>query len=458
MAQPRVIVVGAGPAGVRAAETLVAAGLRPVVVDEGARDGGQIYRRQPDGFKRPPATLYGSEAARAVALHSAFDALRPQIDYRPRHLAWNIADGELHVVHDGRAGALAYDAIIIASGATDRLVPVKGWDLAGVYSLGGAQIALKSQAVGIGRRVVFMGSGPLLHLVAPQYAKAGADVAAVLDTSTLGRQVAALPRLAARPDILMKGLALTIRQRLQGIAVHRGIVPVEIHGEAGTGVSGVTVRLASGALRRFDCDAVALGWHIRPEAQLADLAGCAFVFDEPTRQFWPQVDADGRSSIPGLYLCGDGVRTRGADGAEAGGRLAALAALADAGMAVDRSMIERLRADLARMDRFRAGLAAAFPWPHHLAAAVTDDTVVCRCEGITAGELRAVATDKGADELNRAKAFSRVGMGRCQGRYCGHAAAEIVAAATGLPLEAIGRLRGQAPVKPLPVATRRSAP
>ena len=59
----------------------------------------------------------------------------------------------------------------------------------------------------------------------------------------------------------------------------------------------------------------------------------------------------------------------------------------------------------------------------------------------------------GASELNRAKAFSRAGMGRCQGRYCGHAAAEIVAAAADIPLDRVGRLRGQAPVKPLPIAT-----
>jgi NADPH-dependent 2,4-dienoyl-CoA reductase/sulfur reductase-like enzyme len=458
MAEPRVIVVGAGPAGVRAAETLVAAGIRPTVVDEGVRDGGQIYRRQPEGFTRAPAALYGSEAPKAEALHAAFDTLKPQIDYRPRTLAWNVADGELHVVHDGRAEALAFDALVIAAGATDRMMPVKGWDIAGVYSLGGAQIALKAQAVGIGRRVAFMGTGPLLHLVAAQYAKAGAGVVAVLDTSTMGHQLAALPRLAARPDMLLKGIGLMARQRLAGITAHRGIVPVEIHGDADRGVEGVTVRLASGTLRRFDCDAVALGWHIRPETQLADLAGCAFAFDAQTRQFWPVTDADGRSSAPRVYLAGDGARTHGADGAEVTGRLAALAVIADLGRSVAASRVAELRAARARMERFRQAIAEAFPWPHAIAAGVSDDTVVCRCECITAGELRGAATEKGADEVNRAKAFSRVGMGRCQGRYCGHAAAEIVAAATGVPLEAVGRLRGQAPVKPLAIATRRSGP
>ena len=454
MADPRVIVIGAGPAGVRAAETLVEAGVRPIVVDEGARDGGQIYRRQPLGFTRPDSALYGSETASAQALHTTFDRLKGQIDYRPRHLAWNIANGHVHLVSDGVASAMPYDALIIAAGATDRLMPVKGWDYAGTYSLGAAQIALKSQAASIGRRVVFMGTGPLLQLVASQYLKAGAEVVALLDTTPFLTQIKALPRLIARADVLLKGIKLVAGLKRSGIPIHRGVTPVEIHGDPETGVSGVSVRLASGEVRRFDCDAVGLGYHLRPETQLADLARCDFEYDEKTRQFWPTVDIDGRSTIKGVYLAGDGARTQGADGAEISGRLAAYAALADLGQSVPEPRVGALRTARKRMERFREGIAEAFPWPSFLAKTIPDETIVCRCEGITALELRGVALEKGARELNRAKAFSRVGMGRCQGRYCGHAAAEIVSAAIGAPLETIGRLRGQAPIKPLSISTR----
>jgi hypothetical protein len=146
-------------------------------------------------------------------------------------------------------------------------------------------------------------------------------------------------------------------------------------------------------------------------------------------------------------LAGDGARVLGADGAEAAGALAALAALRDLGHDVPDGRMDALRRDCARMDRFRRGLVEAFPWPASYAAALPDEAVVCRCEVVTAGELR-----RGAEEANRAKAFSRVGMGRCQGRYCGQAAAKIIAAATGTPVENVGRLRGQAPVKPFPIA------
>ncbi|BAO89798.1 NAD(P)/FAD-dependent oxidoreductase [Caballeronia cordobensis] len=447
-----VIVIGAGPAGVRAAQALAEAGLRPVVIDEGRRDGGQIYRRQPEGFTRTYETLYGTEAGRAHALHRDFDALRAKIDYMPDTLVWNIEPNAVHVMNGTRHRKLAFDALIVCSGATDRLMPVPGWHRAGAYSLGGAQVALKSQGCAIGSRVVMMGTGPLLYLVAAQYVKAGATVSAVLDTSTFAERLRALPQLLAIPSALKKGMALMRVLKAARVPVHRGIVPVEIEGSPEHGVQGVRVRQADGAMLHVACDAVALGYHLRSETQLADLAGCEFRFDHALQQWLPIADEDGRSNVKDVYLAGDGARVRGADAAERAGRLAALAALKDLSLPHDTAEANRLRTQLSRYTRFAAGLRTAFPWPARFAATLPDETIVCRCEAITAGELRRVVNEMGAKEANRAKAFSRVGMGRCQGRFCAHAGAEVIAAEARVPLEAVGRLRGQAPVKPLPMA------
>ncbi|KCB25945.1 FAD-dependent oxidoreductase [Bordetella hinzii] len=451
-----VAVVGAGPAGVRCAQALVRAGLRPVVIDEGLRDGGQIYRRQPEGFKRGYAALYGTEASRAQALHQTFDALRGAIQYESETLVWNASPGRLHLLHAGHSRDLAFDAAVICSGATDRLMPVTGWHRAGCYSLGGAQIALKSQACAIGEKVVFMGTGPLLYLVAAQYRKAGAQVAAVVDTSRRADLWRGLPGMLARPDVLKKGLALM--GALRGVPVYQGAQVLEVLGEDAGGVNGLLLREASGATRELRCDAVAMGYHLRAETQLADLLRCPFRFDEASRQWLPRIDPWGRASVAGVYLAGDGVRLQGADGAEASGELAALAVLKDLGREIDEGRARALLRVLARMERFRQGIARAFPWPHASAASLPDRAVVCRCEGISAGELRRVVSEEGAREANRAKAFSRVGMGRCQGRYCGHAGAEIVAAAAAVDIRDVGRLRTQAPVKPLPAMTRQAQP
>lgn len=455
MAEPTVIVVGAGPAGTRASARLVAAGLRPLVIDEGRQSGGQIYRRQPENFRRKSTELYGFEATKAEALHRTFDMLRPQIEYRPETLAWNVYEGALHLLHDDRSEAVRFDALILASGATDRIMPLPGWTLPGTYSLGGAQIALKAQACSIGARPVFLGTGPLLYLVAYQYAKAGIGVGAVLDTSRFDRRIAALPALSTRPGMLAKGLYYSLWLARHGVPVLTGVTPVAIAGE--TRVAGVKVRDGRGRARQYACDAVGLGYGLRSETQLADLARCRFAFDKLARQWLPETDADGRTSTPGVYLAGDGARILGADAAELAGQLAACAALTDLGRAVPAAEGVRLRRALRPMMRFRQGLERAFAWPAGLVAGLPDDTLLCRCEAITIGELRRTATELGAPELNRAKAFSRIGMGRCQGRFCGLAAAEVLAAALGVPIDQVGRLRGQAPVRPLPIATERNA-
>ncbi|CAI8751630.1 FAD-dependent oxidoreductase [Pseudomonas chlororaphis] len=457
-AAPRVVIVGAGPAGVRCAETLLAAGLVPTLVDENRRDGGQIYRRQPEGFRRDYATLYGSEAHKARALHDSFERLRPRIDYRPDTLAWNLTPGQLCCVSQGRHFILDYDALILCTGATDRLMPLEGWQLAGTYSLGGAQIALKAQSVSIGHRVVFMGSGPLLYLVASQYLKAGAQVAAVLDTSPLGKRIGALPKLLARPGLLWTGMKLLAQLCLARVPVHLGIQPVRVLGDAQGGVSLVQVKTAKGDSLDVECDALALGYHLRPETQLADLAGCRLAFDPASSQWLLELDEAGRTSVSGVYAAGDGAKIRGADAAEHAGRLAALALLEDLQLPVNAAERDEQRQALAVMDQFRLGLAQAFPWPSAQAEALPDTAIVCRCEMISAGELRRTVREKGACEVNRAKAFSRVGMGRCQGRYCSQAGAEVIAAAARVAVQEVGRQRGQAPVKPLSMLTGEVTP
>lgn len=441
----RVVVVGAGPAGIRAAEVLAAGGITPTVIDEGARAGGQIYRRPPEGFTRPPEKLYGTEAAKAVALHRTFDTLAAagRIDHRSRTSAYGLSGGKLHVAGPQGVDAIAYDRLILATGATDRVLPLPGWERAGVYTLGAAQIALKAQGMALGRRIVLAGSGPLLTLVATQLVAAGAGVAAVLDTSGMGDQVRGAAGMLARPWLVARGVAM---RRDLGKLYRAG---VRLDGIEGDDDSVTALRWTDrhGRAQRTECDAVALGWHLRAETQLADLAGCRFDYDQGWSQWLPAADPMGRAG-KGVYLAGDGARLRGADAAELAGRLAAIACLADLGLPAP-DPARDLRA-LSRMDRFARGLARAFPWPERQLA-LDPQTVICRCEGITLAALQD-STCLGGAEANRVKSLGRIGMGRCQGRFCHPAAANLIAADAGCTVAAVGRLRGQAPVRPLPAA------
>lgn len=441
----KVVIIGAGPAGIRAAEVLVAAGIRPVVLDEGQRAGGQIYRRPPLGFMRSPEELYGSDAGKARALHAVFDAMvaKGQVDYHPLSSAVAVAEGVLHALTPAGRRTFAYDRLILATGATDRLAPVPGWQSAGVYSLGAAQIALKAQGVALGRKIVLAGSGPLLTLVACQLLKAGADVSAALDTAPLSAQLTASPGMLARPVLVLRGLRMRLRL---GRRYHAGVTLDGIDCDE-RGPTGIRWRDAQGRPRVTACDMVGLGWHLRAETQLAGLAGCAFDYDEGWAQWLPRTDGLGRAA-EGLYLAGDGVRILGADGAEIAGRVAAAACLSDMGRPVP-GLVPDLRR-LARYERFARALARAFPWPDAMLRAIPGETIVCRCEGVTAGEVRETAASNGA-EANRVKSLARIGMGRCQGRYCQLAGAELIAARAGISVCEAGRLREQAPVRPVPI-------
>jgi NADPH-dependent 2,4-dienoyl-CoA reductase/sulfur reductase-like enzyme len=437
-----IVIVGAGPAGISAARTLLDHGVKACLVDESVGGGGQIYRRQPQGFQRTAKQVYGFEARKAEAVHRTLDALAPLIDYRPQTLVWNAEDGRLDTLDNGRAASIEYAQIIVATGATDRILPVPGWTAPGVYSLGAAQIALKYQGCAIGERVAFCGSGPLLYLVAYQYAKAGAKVVAVLDSAPFSAQCRALPALLGQPITLAKGLYYRAWLTAHGIPVHQGATLEQIDAEHR--VSGI--RWADQTL---ECDAVAFAHALRSETQLADLLGCEFAWDALNRAWLPQRDSAGRSSVAGVYLAGDGAAIMGADAAQMAGERAALAVLEDRGVAIDPHRPALLERQLASILRFRHGLETAFPFPRKWAAQAPDELILCRCEEVSVGDVRAVV-DEGHWEINRVKAHCRVGMGRCQGRMCALAAAEIVAERSGRGIENIGRLRGQAPIKPLP--------
>ncbi|MCF1502384.1 NAD(P)/FAD-dependent oxidoreductase [Afifella sp. H1R] len=456
MSSSRVVVIGAGPAGTRAAETLVAAGLRPVVVDEAPRSGGQIYRRQPQGFSRPLKKLYGFEADKAARLHETFDRLQDKVDYRPGTMVWGTEGRNLHLAdRDGRQDVVGFDALILATGAVDRIVPFEGWTMPGVYTLGGAQIALKYQACLIGRNVALVGSGPLLYLVAYQYRRAGGKLAGIFDTTPLSRELAGLPRMAANPANTAKGLYYFAWLAAHGVPMLHGVAPVRAEGEGC--VARLVLRDRKGRERTFACDAVATGYHVQSETQLADLLGCDFDFDARAGQWLPRQDEMGRSSVDGVYLAGDGASVRGADTAEATGTLAALACLEDQGLPRDAAVRDQALRAMRRGSAFASALRDAFPFPEHLYENLADETILCRCEEVSVGTFRATLRDKGADEVNRAKAFCRVGMGRCQGRMCGASAARVAAQTLGVELASVGRLRGQAPVKPLPAAIQTEA-
>lgn len=446
----KVVIIGAGPAGLRAAETLAKAGLRPILIDEAPRIGGQIYRQPPVGAERPAKALYGFEAGKATRLHSVLVRCGDRIDHRPETLAWNIFENTIDLLGPDGLTQITFDRLILATGAMDRTLPFPGWTLPGVFTLGAAQIALKAQGVAIGKRVALIGAGPLLPLVVYQYLKAGADVVAALDVTPFAPKIRAVAGLAKMPATLAKGLYYTAVSTLKGRPIVSGVRSVRVEGD--TRVEALVWQDAHGREHRATCDAVAASFGLRSETQLTDLAGCKLTFDATTRQWLPQRSTEGRSSRPDVYLAGDGSAIGGADVAELTGERAAWSLVGDLGLGSDKGRVETLDRELGTQRTFRTALEAAYPYPHHIVNGIADDEIVCRCEGVTAGTLRNAAQHRGAEDMNRLKALTRCGMGRCQGRVCGGAAAEILSQTRGCDIADVGRLRTNPPIKPIPIS------
>ena len=450
----KIVIVGAGPSGMEAALTLVKSGVRPIVIDAGARSGGQIYRRPPDAHKRSYTEIYGADAAKARHLHGAFDAICETIDYRPNTRVWAAHEGALFLDGPNGRETLAYDKLILCTGATDRVFSIPGWEAPGCYSLAGAQIALKSQALALGDPIGFVGAGPLLWLVAWQHLRAGAQVAGVWCTAPLKNLAFALPWLALRPRLALRGARQIVALWRAGVPVQFGARPLAVTADGDGQVAGLQYSHGRKTSEK-PLQALALGWHLRSETQLSHLLSIPSILG----QHRPMIDSTGRSPVNGIYLAGDGVEILGADAARASGRMAATALLADLKVPlvwVDKLKFISDRVAHARMRVFAKGLARAFPPPdaeHFLA--LPETTVVCRCENVSLSTVRAAAEDWKCEDINRIKALTRAGMGRCQGRYCGATLTAIVAAETGQTTSEIPEHRAQAPIYPLPIAAKR---
>lgn len=452
------LVIGAGPAGARAALRAQSLGLRVLLVDENPDAGGQVWRPLPPGFARRADVPPTPETREGDALRAALRQAGVACLFG--HKVWNIGS-DLRTDVIGPAGSLSRRprALLVATGTTERVVPFEGWTLPGVIGLAAATLLLKSQHVLPGRRTVVAGSGPLLLAVATGILKAGGELVAVVDLASRSEWLRTLPALAGRPDLLSQGLRWQLQLRAAGVPFYRRHTVSSVEAEDG----GLRVRIgaveADGRPRAgvrtvtLQADAVAVGHGLVPGTEVTRLLRARHVYVRERGGWVAQIDDDCRTSVPGLYLAGDGAGIAGAAAAAVHGEIAATACAHDLG-AIDAAAFERLRAPLhrqwARAARFGRAMARLMALRDGAVEGIAPETVVCRCEDVTRGELDAAAHG-GASDMNQLKAWTRCGMGPCQGRTCGDVAGAVLAAHAG-SREAAGCFTGRAPLRPVSVA------
>ncbi len=340
--------------------------------------------------------------------------------------------------------------LIVASGAYERAVPFPGWTLPGVVTTGAAQSLLRSYRVAVGKRVLVAGNGPLNLQVASELIAAGVHVVAVAETAPAPlpkRAGAALRALWEAPALVWAGLAYRRTLRARGVPVLHGHRIAAVEGEGRVSRALLEPVDGAGARRTLDVDAVCVGYGFLPSNEIARLLGCEFDAIGPGHLV-PRRGGEGRTTVPNVFLVGDGGAFGGARVAMAEGRLAAAAALRASGVAVPPDApAERA---LARHRRFQRALWALFAAPDPGLELAEDDTLVCRCESVSLARVRALVRG-GARDLRALKCASRAGMGRCQGRYCTANLARLLERETGALPDARALFAPQVPAKPVPV-------
>jgi NADPH-dependent 2,4-dienoyl-CoA reductase/sulfur reductase-like enzyme len=461
-----VLVVGAGPAGLRAAVAASRAGASALVVDERSEAGGQYFKQPTGSLEVDERALDGQYRGGRALLQ---EAEKQGIDILRGTRVWGHSGSrELYAVSRTARYILRCRALVLATGAFERGVPFPGWTLPGVMTTGAAQTLLRSYLVAPGRRVLLAGNGPLNLQVAAELAAAGVRVVAVAEAAALFHISNALhlARMAtAAPRYAREGFTYLLALARWRVPVLSRAAVVEVTGDGRAEVATVA-RLDDsgqprpGTGRRFEVDAVCLGPGFVPSSELARSLGCEHRVDERTGVLLAQRDRNGRTSVDGVWVAGDGGGINGAQVAQAMGTLAGLDAAAYLGRPVDHETAERRRLaerDLARSERFQQSLWRLYSAPKLLDQLATPGTVVCRCEEVTLGELTEAATPwlAAAGPLKRA---TRAGMGKCQGRYCSPVLVALAARQSGQPVGQYSGFAPQAPVTPVPAAAIAGGP
>ena len=470
-----VAIIGAGPAGLAAVDVLARHAPSITVVDEQGAAGGQVLRQPPAEFQIRnwlPGRLY----RKGKSLLSRVESL-PDVDWRFGTTALGLFENDdretavrfpwrLWLSDRNGTNFLVARKVLIAPGCYDRPVAFPGWTLPGVMAAGGLQAMVKSQQVIPGDNILFAGTHPLQLIVADQIVKAGGKVGAICfaqDLRALFSAPGSPAALWASRAKYAEALACLARLRRAGVSVRFGRSIVSAFGT--DRVEGMVVAplgadgkpdLAAQESIAGDLLGICFGFLVSSE--LARQAGASATWSEEKGGWIVGHDEWMRSDLPGVSVAGEITGLEGADVAMEEGRLAALGLLRDLERLDDRqcyAMASTFRREWEKHKLFAKHLRRASRPPQGLLnSLVKDDTVLCRCEAVTAGELKTLlAENPTLMTANAVKLLGRAGMGPCQGRYCGHNVQNLIALERNVSPGSVGGFTPQAPLKPVAIKT-----
>ncbi len=464
MIDTEVAVVGAGPAGISAALQASLAGARVTLIDEYAHPGGQYFKQVPATFKLLDSSAMGRDYNAGQELLNRIQ--QGQIDILADTLVWAALEPDiLDIYRHGECERVRAQRIVVATGAYDRPIAFPGWTLPGVITAGAAQSLVKSQWVLPGSHVLMVGSGPFQLPVAAQLIKAGAKVVSLLEAAKVSGWITRVPSIWKHLDKVTEakdyaGALLKARVDMKfgwTIVEARGSDRVE---QAVIAQLDDNWKPVPGTEKTLEVDTICLGFGFIPSLQLPRLLGCSSAWDENLSAWVTSHDADQRTSVHEVFVAGETTGIGGHHVALEEGAIAGTKAAADLGkLSSDEAekRLDKVRNELKNHAEFAGFLNRTFALKPGIYELAREDTLICRCEEVTAGEIAAAA--KAWDgSLRTVKQLTRSGMGQCQGRICSSLVAQIAARASGKTVQELGVDTPRPPIKPVPVRALANLP
>ena len=463
MKEVELIIIGGGPAGIAAAIEAARRGVSVVLIDENRSLGGKVLTPGEGNLKIEHTDTI--EARIGFQLLNEFKQIEDKITVYLRTEVWHIDEQKNVDLHTENKSIrpqkrICGQKLIIAAGAMERIIPFPGWTLPGVFSVGGLNSLIKKKIIP-GQKFLIAGSGPLQLVLAQNLIKAGASIRAIVEAASIKDVVGKGVQLLTGAGLvrLWQGLNYLLKIRAKGIPVFSSCVVSRAMGDKKVNKAIVTQvdanwKPVQGIEKEIEADVVAVGYGLIPSNELTQQCGCRHVYDDQLG-YWRVIRNDRmETTIPGVFVAGDEIQIKGYQAAIDEGRCAGIEACAQLG-GIQRDQAagktRTLQKKLKRAIRFGKAIDMISAPRSGLLDSISDDTTICRCEDVTCADIK-TAVSNGAVDINDIKRRTRLGMGHCQGRFCGQVINELLWHLSGKTGER-ECFTPRIPVKPVPFKT-----
>lgn len=442
-----ITIIGGGPAGISAALAAAQSGESVRLIEGSSRLGGQYWRHLPeegsngwtgqeelhDDFKK------GYRLRQEVLRDPNIEVL---FDTHVWHAELNSEEIVLSIVQGGVARELAAHVLILATGAYDRSIPFPGWDIPGVMTAGAAQSLLKGSYVRAGKRVVVAGTGPFLLPVASGLLDIGVEIVGLYEANRITRWMPFAHVALANISKVLLARKYTRNFSAHNLAIEYGYCVVQANAGAEDLLYSVIVaqvdrnfRVKPGTERELLCDALAVSWGFTPDFSIAHNLGLDLHIDPDDGSTVLDVNEYQQTSAKRVFAAGEATGIGGSDLAMTEGEIAGIAAAQFLGKSLGRRgevHLRRLHKKREAERRFARALLRVYRVKPGWINWLTPETLACRCEEVSVGDIQNAVNVLGATNLRSAKLLTRVGMGMCQGRTCSRFTMEIISSETGV--------------------------